>query len=54
MNDALVVFMLTSLVLAYMYSHRMEASVMSDIKVTVEQKALPAAPEKSPVSESEH
>ncbi len=51
---AAVVFMLTSLVLAYMYSHRMEASVMSDIKVTVEQKALPAAPEKSPVSESEH
>ncbi|MBW2568278.1 MAG: preprotein translocase subunit SecG [Deltaproteobacteria bacterium] len=49
---AAVVFMITSLGLAYMSSHRMETSVMSDIKIPVEQKALPAAPE-SPVSESE-
>ena len=47
---AAVVFMLTSLGLAYMSSHRMGDSVMSDTKVPVEQKASPAVPEKSPVS----
>ncbi len=50
---AAIVFMLTSLGLAYMSSHKMEGSIMSDTKAPVEQKASPAAPEKSPVSGSE-
>ncbi len=50
---AAVVFMLTSLGLAYMSSHRMGDSIMSDTKVPVEQKASPAEPEKSPVTGSE-
>jgi len=34
---AAVVFMLTSLALAYLSSHRIEGSVMSDVKAPVEQ-----------------
>jgi len=42
---AAVVFMLTSLALAYISSHREAGSIMTDIKPPVEQTA--AAPEKS-------
>lgn len=40
-----VVFMLTSLVLAYVSSHRTEQSIMLDAKPPIEQQAVP---EKSP------
>jgi len=51
---AAVVFMLTSLGLAYMSSHKMGDSIMSDTKIPVEQKASPAAPEKNHVSGTEN
>jgi len=45
---AAVVFMLTSLVLAYMSGHRTPSSIMMNQKAPIEQKAAPTAPEKAP------
>ena len=44
---AAVVFMLTSLSLAYMSTHKTGESIMTDKKAPIEQQAAPAAPEKS-------
>jgi preprotein translocase subunit SecG len=44
---AAVVFMLTSLSLAYMSTHKTGDSIMKDTKAPIEQQAAPAAPEKS-------
>jgi len=44
---AAVVFMLTSLGLAYMSTHKTGDSIMTDKKAPIEQQAAPAAPEKS-------
>ena len=44
---AAVVFMLTSFGLAYMSGHRTEESIMLDAKPPVEQRTVPAAPEKT-------
>ena len=44
---AAVVFMLTSLGLAYMSTHKTGDSIMNDTKAPIEQQAAPAAPEKS-------
>ncbi len=44
---AAIVFMITSLALAYIYSHTTEPSVMSDIKAPIEQPV----PDNSPLSE---
>lgn len=44
---AAVVFMLTSLTLAYMSTHKTGDSIMTDKKAPIEQQAAPAAPEKS-------
>ncbi len=41
---AAVVFMLTSLVLAYMSGHRTPSSIMMNQKPPIEQKAVPTAP----------
>ena len=41
---AAVVFMLTSLVLAYMSGHRAPSSIMMNQKPPIEQKAIPIAP----------
>jgi len=43
---AAIVFMLTSLALAYMSTHKTGDSIMTDTKAPIEQ-AAPAAPEKS-------
>ena len=45
---AAVVFMLTSLSLAYLSGHRTTNSIMMDKKPPVEQQAAPATPEKTP------
>jgi preprotein translocase subunit SecG len=48
---AAVVFMLTSLVLAYKSGHRTPSSIMMESKPPIEQKAIPtapSAPEKAP------
>ena len=44
---AAIVFMLTSLGLAYMSTHKTGDSIMTDKKAPIEQQAAPAAPEKS-------
>jgi preprotein translocase subunit SecG len=44
---AAVVFMITSLGLAYMSGHKMKNSIMTEQKAPIEQKAAPAEPEKS-------
>lgn len=41
---AAVIFMLTSLGLAYISSHRSGKSIMTDTKAPIEQQAAPAAP----------
>ena len=41
---AAVIFMLTSLVLAYMSGHRTPSSIMMESKPPIEQKAAPTAP----------
>ncbi len=50
---AAIVFMLTSLALAYMSTHKTGDSIMTDTKAPIEQQAAPAAPEKSSQSEPE-
>ncbi|MCG6974185.1 MAG: preprotein translocase subunit SecG [Desulfobacterales bacterium] len=45
---AAVVFMLTSLVLAYMSGHRTPSSIMMNQKPPIEQKAVPTAPPATP------
>ena len=45
---AAVVFMLTSLGLAYLSGHRTTSSIMTDTKAPIEQQAAPAAPDKIP------
>ena len=45
---AAVVFMLTSLGLAYFSGHRTTDSIMMDKKTPIEQQAAPATPEKIP------
>lgn len=45
---AAVVFMLTSLGLAYFSGHRITSSIMTDKKAPIEQQAAPATPEKIP------
>ena len=45
---AAVIFMITSLSLAYMSGHRTSNSIMMDKKPPVEQQAAPATPEKTP------
>ncbi len=45
---AAVVFMLTSLSLAYLSGHRTTNSIMMDKKAPIEQQAAPATPEKTP------
>jgi len=42
-----VIFMITSLWLAYSSTHRAGESIMMDAKPSVEQQAAPAVPEKS-------
>jgi preprotein translocase subunit SecG len=44
---AAVVFMITSLGLAYFSGHRTTNSIMMDKKAPIEQQAVPAAPEKT-------
>lgn len=41
---AAIIFMLTSLVLAYMSGHRTQSSIMMQSKPPIEQKAAPTAP----------
>ncbi len=48
-----VIFMLTSLGLAYLSGHSMKKSIMTDQKAPIEQKAVPVEPEKSSHSEPE-
>ncbi len=50
---AAVVFMLTSLCLAYFSGQRTTNSIIMDKKAPIEQQAAPAAPEKSPQPGSE-
>ena len=50
---AAVLFMLTSLGLAYRSSHRIGDSIMPETKAPIEQQAAPAAPEKGLPSEPE-
>jgi preprotein translocase subunit SecG len=50
---AAVVFMLTSLALAYMSTHKTGDSIMTDKTAPIEQQAAPAAPEKSSEPKSE-
>ena len=50
---AAIVFMITSLGLAYLSGHKMKNSIMTDQKAPIEQKAAPAEPEKSSHSEPE-
>ncbi len=45
---AAIVFMITSLGLAYLSGHRTDNSIMMDKKAPIEQQAAPAAPEKTP------
>ena len=45
---AAVVFMITSLGLAYLSGHRTSNSIMLDKKPPIEQQAAPATPEKTP------
>ena len=50
---AAIVFMITSLGLAYLSGRTMKTSIMTDQKAPIEQKAAPAEPEKSAPSEPE-
>jgi preprotein translocase subunit SecG len=50
---AAVVFMMTSLGLAYLSGHSMKHSIMTDNKAPIEQKAAPVEPEKSAQPEPE-
>ena len=50
---AAVVFMLTSLGLAYLSGHGMKNSIMTDKKVPIEQKVAPVEPEKTAQPEPE-
>ena len=50
---AAIVFMITSLGLAYMSSHIKEDSIIMDKKAPMEQQAIPSAPEKSSHPEPE-
>jgi preprotein translocase subunit SecG len=50
---AAVVFMITSLGLAYLSGHSMKNSIMTDKKAPIEQKAAPVEPEKSAQPEPE-
>ena len=50
---AAIVFMLTSLALAYISSNRTGSSIITDTEVPVEQQAAPPSPEKSPPSKPE-
>ena len=50
---AAIVFMLTSLGLAYISGHNTRSSIMIDEKTPIEQQAAPAAPEESPQPKSE-
>jgi preprotein translocase subunit SecG len=50
---AAIVFMITSLGLAYLSGHQIKNSIMTDQKAPIEQKAAPAEPEKSAHSEPE-
>jgi preprotein translocase subunit SecG len=50
---AAVIFMITSLGLAYLSGHTMKDSIMTDKKAPIEQKAAPVAPEKSTQPEAE-
>lgn len=38
-----IIFMITSLSLAYMSGHRRESSIMKDVKIPVEQKTAPGS-----------
>ena len=53
-TGAAIVFMLTSLALAYISSHRTGDSIMSDVEMPIEQaapeNAIPLEPEPSPVT----
>ncbi len=48
-----IVFMLTSLALAYISSDRTGGSIVTDTAVPVEQQALPSSPQKSSSSQPE-
>ena len=48
---AAIVFMLTSLALAYISSNRPSNSIISSPEMPIEQPAVPLSPEKSPSSE---
>ena len=48
---AAIVFMITSLGLAYLSGHKLKNSIMTDQKAPIEQKATPAEPENSSHSE---
>jgi preprotein translocase subunit SecG len=50
---AAVIFMITSLGLAYLSGHTMKDSIMTDKKAPIEQNAAPVAPEKSAQPEAE-
>lgn len=49
---AAVVFMITSLSLAYLAGQRGTTSIMDEVKTPVEQSAAPAAPPATPVAEN--
>ncbi|RLB84408.1 MAG: preprotein translocase subunit SecG [Deltaproteobacteria bacterium] len=51
---AAIVFMITSLGLAYLSGHGIKNSIMTEKKAPIEQKAAPAEPEKSSHSEPEN
>jgi len=50
---AAIVFMITSLGLAYISGHSMKSSIMLKEKAPIEQQAAPAAPEESPQPQAE-
>ena len=50
---AAIVFMLTSLALAYLSSDRTGSSIVTDTEVPVQQQTAPPSPEKSPTSQPE-
>ena len=50
---AAIVFMLTSLGLAYLSGHSTRSSIMMNEKAPIEQQAAPAAPEESPQPKAE-
>ena len=50
---AAVIFMITSLSLAYLSGHRTSSSIMIDKKPPIEQPAVPTTPEKIPQTSPE-